>query len=133
MVKSICENTNRYVVHFEDAADSLLPPPTVVLPERDVFDMLQVHPFVCLPFKVSKFHIYQESRVQDPNGPIVDERTLPPGLGRRFEVIFSPLSKIKARKLREVMSAGMHNAVEFLSVVLVKPKLLFRYWPSCKG
>ena len=44
-VNNISRNTSRYVRHFEDCADRLMPPISadVRAPEKDVFDILQVH------------------------------------------------------------------------------------------
>ena len=41
-IQSIQKNSARYVKHFEESADALLPPPNVRRPDDDVFDILQV-------------------------------------------------------------------------------------------
>ena len=43
-VHNISRNTSRYIRHFEDCADRLMPPISadVRAPEKDVFDILQV-------------------------------------------------------------------------------------------
>ena len=92
---NIQSNTTRYVSHFEEVADKLLPPCTSNTRHNDIYDFLQAQ------------RLEQLQRASTDPTTMPTTADTPQSLVRRYEVCIIPFSASKPRKLREVKSAGM--------------------------
>mmetsp|Transcript_14533 Transcript_14533/g.32609 ORF Transcript_14533/g.32609 Transcript_14533/m.32609 type:complete len:617 (+) Transcript_14533:83-1933(+) len=114
---NIISNTPRYVRHFEDIADELMPPATSDSHTGDIFDFLQSQ----------RLEMLQRAAALDPTGPVPSKADTPASLVRRFEVSILPPVDSKPRKLREIKSGDIGHLVKVKGMVTrasdVKPQI----------
>ena len=113
-VSNIIRNTLRYIRYFEDEADKLLPPPTIVLRDNDVIDVLENQ----------RLDALQRAA---PNDQTIVTSDLPKSLLRRYDVVILPPLTQRAKKLREVKADDIGHLVTIKGLVTrisdVKPRV----------
>jgi DNA replication licensing factor MCM7 len=114
LIRNIESNTLRYLRHFEESADALLPQATVQRRRSDVFDILQSQRLAAL------------QQAAGPDGGPVESDT-PKILVRRFEVCILPSVTNKPKKLREIKAGDIGHLVKIKGMVIrssdVKPQI----------
>lgn len=114
-VSNILRNTIRYIRYFEEEADKLLPPPTIILRDNDVIDVLENQRLDAL------------QRAAGANQQAVVSSDLPKSLLRRYDVVLLPPSSQRAKKLREVKADDIGHLVSIKGLVTrisdVKPRV----------
>jgi len=117
-LKNIKRNTVRYIRHFEEAIDSLLPEPTLDH-DMDVYDILQ-----------GQHQQQVQNNRNNMNGEPIqedDENDVPAEFTRRYEVNIVPESTEKAKKLRDVRAQDVGTLVKISGMVTrctdVKPQI----------
>lgn len=108
-VFNITRNTPRYVRHFEDAADRLMPASTTYRRDADIFDFLQSQ------------RLQQLQQVAQEGAEVVSDTPL--SLVRRFEISIIPATSSKPRKLREIKAMGKTSAPG-LPLLILLPRTL---------
>lgn len=109
---NIMNNAPRYVKHFTEVIDQLLPPPSNPFINPDVFDILQRQ---------------RSANLSVQGGD--DQQTLDESaknLVRRYEVSIIPPRSVKAKKLREIKAEG--ELVLCIKTLALAPSLRQRYF-----
>lgn len=98
-VNAIKSNTNRFVYHFQNAADNLIPARRSMYHEPDVYDIL-----------VAQRAVLQDNRV-DENAALMASSAAPKSLSRRFQVCFRTNFIDKPVELRKITASSIGKLI----------------------
>jgi DNA replication licensing factor MCM7 len=115
-VQVVQRNTHRYIDLFSQAADELMPEPTVEFGDaEDVIDVLR------------KQHQRQQELAAEHAEVPDSKKSIPPALFRRYDMYIKPSANLKPRPIRDIKAADIGSLVNVTGIVVrasdVKPLL----------
>lgn len=111
LIQNVESNTYQYLSIFAEAADAVMPPPTITSVTEDVFDIM-------MDQRLRNQEVMNAQAEVDGGGQTRDaNNVVPASLTRRYDVLINPRSRNKALPLRAISASNVGALVSFRGII----------------